>query len=467
MPRIAALAFVLSTLCAGSPVRAASYLYLAGEPGDGMLDGGQVLLTTVAGATVEPQLRWFPPGVLITAANQDAGWSVLMEVPPESALTPGTYPDALGALVGTGTYPADSSHLSLSGSRGCVGGGYGTVESTGRFVLRHVLVVGISLIELVADFELRCTGAAGAIRGTVVFEGGSVSCFNQPAGTACDDRDPCTQGDVCQGGICAGVDAVSPTCTAPDSCHDAGVCDRQLARCIAPSRADGAACDDGSSCTTDDRCQDGRCAGGPAVDCDDGSICTTDRCDPEGGCRHEAAPGSCWVARPVARSVATASGPGGSARCSLRCQSPEPVTLLLSPDATYRVQGGGTAVCPSGEPVDFPDEIGTTRRGRRGRLLLEPSNREEIAAASRRCGGTPLRRTSYRRWIKPGGDHLVGRSTTRGRGSVRGVAVSFVADEQFTAVPALDANGMLVDPPPTDPRAPICRADLRPRCTRD
>src|SRR6185437_9541291 len=43
-----------------------------------------------------------------------------------------------------------------------------------------------------------------------------------PNGTACDDGNACTRDDVCTAGVCEGASAV--TCAAPDTCHEAGIC---------------------------------------------------------------------------------------------------------------------------------------------------------------------------------------------------------------------------------------------------
>lgn len=69
----------------------------------------------------------------------------------------------------------------------------------------------------------------------------------------CDDHQGCT------------IDTFDPT---------SGTCGHQ------PREGD---CDDGSACTTDDRCSGGACLG-LAVRCDDGVDCTDDLCDPNRGC---------------------------------------------------------------------------------------------------------------------------------------------------------------------------------------
>ncbi len=83
-----------------------------------------------------------------------------------------------------------------------------------------------------------------------------------PNGAACDDGTPCTTGDVCSGGVCSG----SPvTCSALDQCHVAGTCDPATGACSNPAAPNGAACNDGRLCTTDDVCSGGVCGGTPVV----------------------------------------------------------------------------------------------------------------------------------------------------------------------------------------------------------
>ncbi len=80
-------------------------------------------------------------------------------------------------------------------------------------------------------------------------------------GTACNDGSLCTQTDSCQGGACIGTNPV--TCTAPDQCHDAGVCDPGTGVCSNPEKQDGSTCDDGNPCTSGDMCSGGACGGTP------------------------------------------------------------------------------------------------------------------------------------------------------------------------------------------------------------
>jgi MYXO-CTERM domain-containing protein len=82
-----------------------------------------------------------------------------------------------------------------------------------------------------------------------------------PDGSACDDGNPSTTGDVCTGGVCAGVDhCAGVVCTALDQCHDAGSCiDHATGACSNPTKADSTPCDDGIYCNGADACQTGAC----------------------------------------------------------------------------------------------------------------------------------------------------------------------------------------------------------------
>jgi elongation factor P hydroxylase len=95
-------------------------------------------------------------------------------------------------------------------------------------------------------------------------------------GAACDDGEACTLADTCQAGACTSGAAV--VCAAPDQCHEQGTCDPATGICDSPAKADGVACDDGDACTTADTCQAGVCAAG------DPPMCAVDETCIDGAC---------------------------------------------------------------------------------------------------------------------------------------------------------------------------------------
>ena len=96
-----------------------------------------------------------------------------------------------------------------------------------------------------------CSVAAGAAA--------NGTCAPVTNGRACDDASLCTTSDACQAGTCVGGGTV--TCTALDACHDVGTCNASTGVCSNPLKVNGAACDDGNTCTSSDACQAGACAG--------------------------------------------------------------------------------------------------------------------------------------------------------------------------------------------------------------
>lgn len=131
----------------------------------------------------------------------------------------------------------------------------------------------------------------------------------------CDDSDPCTQGDMCNGaGGCSGtpISCNSP----PGQCYDAaGTCSNGA--CNYPPKASGVACaNDGNACTSDVCNGSGTCSH-PALPA--GSSCGSGLlCDGAGHC----VDGACWIAG--------VAYPVGATNPSASCQECNPALSTTS-----------------------------------------------------------------------------------------------------------------------------------------
>jgi len=122
---------------------------------------------------------------------------------------------------------------------------------------------------------------AGGCAAAVCDEG---SCALAPTdGAPCDDGNPCTADDVCQGWTCAGefVD-----CDDGDPCTTDG-CSGLDGQCFhVPLNGPEFPCGEGNLCAIEAYCVAGICIASEAVDCADEDPCTDDSCDPVVGCVH-------------------------------------------------------------------------------------------------------------------------------------------------------------------------------------
>lgn len=140
-----------------------------------------------------------------------------------------------------------------------------------------------------------------------------LACDDEPGGNVCT-TDICKNGvcthspKTCDDGIGCTVDSCDPTlgCQTSNSdalCNDGEECTSDFCDpasgdpttgCVLRSLPDGTTCDDGSVCTTNDRCQGGECiTQGPPIECDDGDECTLNDCDPTLGCLNSEDPAAC------------------------------------------------------------------------------------------------------------------------------------------------------------------------------
>jgi len=181
----------------------------------------------------------------------------------------------------------------------------------------------------------------------------------RPDGTPCDDGSACTRPDVCQAGVCTGTNPV--VCTAPDQCHDAGICQPATGVCSSPARPDGAPCSDGNACTSGDACQAGACVSGSPVVCTASDSChVAGVCNPlDGTCSNPARPdgtpcddgsvctsgesctgGVCGSGTPVSCAACEACDPADGCVAAPRTGCRAPITPGA---ARLIVRGGGTA----------------------------------------------------------------------------------------------------------------------------
>ena len=118
------------------------------------------------------------------------------------------------------------------------------------------------------------------------------ACVNDPKplqGAPCDDGNPCTSQESCISGVCA-VKLLN-------SCADGNPCTLDICTpavgCEHPSLPDGANCDDGDVCNGGASCVNATCAAGKPLQCEDENPCTNDTCDPSKGCSHVSHTGDC------------------------------------------------------------------------------------------------------------------------------------------------------------------------------
>jgi hypothetical protein len=127
--------------------------------------------------------------------------------------------------------------------------------------------------------ECQETGTCDAASGQCVYQ-------PKPDDTPCTGNDQCFQTYACKQGVCTG--SIPVVCTASDQCHVAGTCNPATGTCSNSQASDGTACDDGNPCTYGDTCQGGVCTAGQTNPCFRLPIpgyCTNGLvCDGHGGC---------------------------------------------------------------------------------------------------------------------------------------------------------------------------------------
>lgn len=93
----------------------------------------------------------------------------------------------------------------------------------------------------------------------------------------CSDQDPCTTGDRCRDGTCRPGEPV--TCNDNELCTDDS-CDPETGGCVYRPVAQNTQCNDRNECTQGDVCNQGSCVGTSGMPCQDSNPCTINGCNP-------------------------------------------------------------------------------------------------------------------------------------------------------------------------------------------
>jgi hypothetical protein len=112
-----------------------------------------------------------------------------------------------------------------------------------------------------------CGGGDDCVSGTC--SDGVCTGTVQMPGTTCNDSNPCTTADACDGPTCLGTPVDCPL----DQCDEAAACNQATGQCQYVQKLDGAPCDDGDACTLIDSCQLGVCSGSSPAVCPDPPPC--------------------------------------------------------------------------------------------------------------------------------------------------------------------------------------------------
>ena len=217
----------------------------------------------------------------------------------------------------------------------------------------------------------------------------------------CDDGDPCTVADECNGGICAGT-PVACDCVTDEDCGkledgdlcngtlycDTGsiphlckvdpdttiscpppagpdapcldtACDPETGACGFAEANEGYPCEEGDPCTVGDICEKGECIPGVDTNCNDGNPCTDDSCMPGVGCQNTPNAAPCEDG-----DICTVGDQCVAGECEhgpqIACDDGNPCTDDTCDSTVGCVHTPNTAVCDDG---NLCTEIGTCDGG--------------------------------------------------------------------------------------------------------
>ncbi len=146
---------------------------------------------------------------------------------------------------------------------------------------------------VVGNTPVDCSSAGDACNtGTCDASTGKCQAVAKASGTACDDGNGCTVGDVCAGGKCSGG---TPVVCAAKACQTATCVSTGASShsCSLAAQPIGTGCDDGLFCTVGDQCDASGSCGGTPFACNSSSVCVIAQCsEAQQGCVNVNAGGS-------------------------------------------------------------------------------------------------------------------------------------------------------------------------------
>lgn len=220
------------------------------------------------------------------------------------------------------------------------------------------------------------------------------TCGRKPLedGKECDDKNPCTKDDFCEGGVCLPGDPLDCDCRKHEDClplEDGNFCNGTLicdlqhfpykcqvdpftiivcektgdtfcrkSTCVMETGAcemmpanNGEVCDDNDVCTAVSACQSGVCSAFELVDCNDDEVCTQDHCVDGVGCVNTPVDGGCSDGNACSENDACADGlcEGGP---TVNCDN----GLFCDGEEACEPETG----CMAGAPPDCDDAIPCT-----------------------------------------------------------------------------------------------------------
>src|SRR5262249_53464021 len=135
------------------------------------------------------------------------------------------------------------------------------------------------------------------------------------SGTPCNSGNLCMQGGTCQGGMCTGANPV--VCVPPDTCNTSA-CDPLTGQCKNTPKPQWSSCDDKNPCTGGDICGFLGCSGtklGDGTPCP-GGVCMGGVCVPGGSSSSSSSSSAASSSSSAASSSSSAASSSSSAASS-------------------------------------------------------------------------------------------------------------------------------------------------------